>query len=121
VLETVVVKPRYEVAGIKGYDCHSSEEHKEFGAYKDALKWATDQADKLARKNACARGAGSVNVIIDVSDNSADLPGFENMPQPEEAEPGSEDGKKSPEKNRLLLETIVTARAIGTLKWLQGK
>lgn len=99
VQEIVSIRPRYEVAGISGYDCHSSEVRCFFDDYSKALEWAKSEADRLARKNAAARGASDINIILDISENSAQLPGYE-------------------EQNRLHLETLITARAIGKLKWL---
>ncbi len=91
--ETVIIKPRYEVAGITGYGCHSSADYKEFEDYEPALQWAIDHGRHQAKTIALSMGAKEVEVIVDHKEQVADLG--------EEKEDG------------ILLEGRVVVRAIG--------
>jgi len=103
--EEVIVRPRYEVFGVAGYACYTSEGKKEFADYDEALEWARSEVVRIAEENAVRRGAGQVSVIVDTRNNSVKLSGAY----------ASDNGESG---NLLLLETVVTARAIGTLKWI---
>lgn len=102
--EEVIIKPHYEIAGIAGYSCHSPAEMKEFLKYEDALEWSRAEAEKTAREVALARGAGDIDITVDVVSSSINLPGSS-------SEEDSTDGV-------ILLETKVKAYAVGTIKWL---
>jgi len=103
--EEIIIRPIYEVYGISQYMCYSSIGNQSFNNYDDALEWAKIEAVKIAKENAHARGSGKVSIITDINSNSATLSGIYASDNDEDA-------------NKLLIETSVTARAIGTLKWL---
>lgn len=105
--ETITVRPRYEVFGIAGYIGHSSDGRVEFEDYREALQWAETEAEKLARLKAEARGAREVSVTVASVSNAVQLDAFY-------ADETEDDG------NKLLLETKVTARAVGALGWHAG-
>ena len=91
VKEEIEIRPIYNVSGIEGYICHSTEGRKEFEKYDQAVAWAISQAEDIVKKKGNARDAGKLSIFSEVKDS----------------------------KNKdILLETIVTARGIGTFKWL---
>lgn len=116
--EEVIIRPHYEVFGITGYICYSSDGRKEFAMYDEALEWAKLEAARLAKENAMARGAGDVRIVIDIRDNAVNLPGFYASDEIKIDVPEKSSDGQERKNNSLLLETTVTARAIGTLKWL---
>lgn len=118
--ETVILRPKYDVYGITGYMVYSSSEPREFAYYEEALEHARAEAVRLARETAAARGSGDVDIFVDIQDNSVALSGYYSDELTKESTDNtSPDGSPAAKKdNRLLLETIITARAMGTLKWL---
>lgn len=109
--ETVVICPRtVAVIGITGYYCYSSCENKEFLRYQDALTWGKKHAESIACRIAAERGADSIETAVEVFTNDVELL--------------SDYGKSDTEpptvraENKLLIETVVTARATGKIKWI---
>jgi N-methylhydantoinase A/oxoprolinase/acetone carboxylase beta subunit len=90
--EAVMIRPNYYVSGIIGYGCHSSRNYFETQEYDSALKWARQDALKGAREQASAMGALDVQV---------DINSYQRKGETKENSEG------------LLLETVITARAIG--------
>jgi N-methylhydantoinase A/oxoprolinase/acetone carboxylase beta subunit len=88
--EAVLIKPRYENTGITGYGCHGSSSYFETEDYEEALAWARKTAFEFAREQAEAMGAS--NITVEVNDRSSL---FEDT------------------EVQLLMETVVTAKAIG--------
>ncbi|MDA8425693.1 MAG: hydantoinase/oxoprolinase family protein [Treponema sp.] len=150
--ETVIVRPRYSVAGITGYISFSSAENRSFSEYDEALEWARRTARELAQSSAAARGAREIEISVSVDDSAVQLPGAyaEGLPAETEAADEVADGNDdesegeslakpdsgprlgaaaaAPERpstaarppapgSRLLLETLVTARAAGKITW----
>ncbi|NJD01586.1 MAG: hydantoinase/oxoprolinase family protein [Ruminiclostridium sp.] len=111
--ETVVIRPRtIAVVGVTGYYCYSSLEKKEFREYQDALAWAVNQSESIACSVAADRGADLVETKVEVFENAVDVL----------SDYGKSDVNPDIEKtdNRLLIETIVTARATGKIKWIRN-
>lgn len=121
--EKVIIRPKYESAGLDGYTCYSSVNRKEFSDYNEALNWSKFEASKIAREKALARGAAEVNVVTEVNKNEVALSGYftdaeiENQ-FPEVAAESELETSEEPENNMFLIEVTVTARAIGSLKWI---
>lgn len=90
--EKVLIKPHYEVSGISGYGCHSSQEYYETTDYKKALEWAKEKAGKGALEKAAAMGGKDVEVTVEFVENNAST-------------------REAPDG--LLLETVVIGRGIG--------
>jgi N-methylhydantoinase A/oxoprolinase/acetone carboxylase beta subunit len=103
--EKIIIRPIYEVFGVSRYACYSSSEKQSFEKYDDALEWSKLEVVRLAKENARTRGSGEVSIVTDICDNRATLSGIYASEEDEES-------------NKLLIETSVTARAIGTIKWI---
>jgi N-methylhydantoinase A/oxoprolinase/acetone carboxylase beta subunit len=112
--ERVVIKPRYTVAGIEGYDCFSSRIKQYFENYAEAVEWAKQEAEALARQSALDRGAGEINIAVDVSENDATINVYDEMGEDEEKQIQQQSRSK-----KLLLETLVLAHASGGVKWME--
>ncbi len=109
--EMVVIRPRtVAVVGIIGYYCFSTVERKEFPTYPEALDWARKHAGWVASRIAEERGADAVETFIDVFRNEVDL---QNDYGKSDTEP-----QTAKTENRMHIETIVTARATGKMKWI---
>jgi N-methylhydantoinase A/oxoprolinase/acetone carboxylase beta subunit len=88
--ETVLIKPRYDSTGITGYGCHGTYAYMETDDYDEAVKWARETAAKYAESQAQAMGASNITVEVNESSNlynDSDI--------------------------QLLMETVITARAVG--------
>ena len=129
--ESVVIKPQYSAAGITGYIGFSPSENKEFQKHADAVEWAKTKANELARKSALERGADEVEISVTVNNNEAEISSTykddtkEDVGGPDgssgntvKIETAGRDKNCSHRGNQLLLETIVTARAAGKIKWV---
>lgn len=108
--ERVIIKPRYTVAGVEGYDCFSPRLKMYFSDYQQAKDWSIEEAKEVVGEMALARGATSYNVSIELNENDTDINILPDLDG--EKEEGMESTRK------ILLETIVTARALGSLKWI---
>lgn len=94
--ESITIRPRsVAVIGVTGYSCHASDIKKEFSDYGTALEWAKVQIEASVRKTAEDRGAEAVEVVLGINNNEAEINGG----------------------NRLFIETTVSARATGKIKW----
>ena len=114
--ESVLVRPRYSVSGITGYLAYSSEENRSFAGLEEALEWAKARARELASRDAARRGAVTVDIDLQVETNEAEIAagvveGAASGGRNREA--GQRSGQGSP--SRILVETIVRARASGTI------
>lgn len=129
--EDVLIKPQYSVAGITGYIGFSSNENKAFKKHADAVKWAKTKANDLARKSALDRGADEVEISITVNDNEVEISStykddtqkgvdvsVDSSGNTVKFETIGEDENYGKSGNQLFLETIVTARAAGKIKWV---
>lgn len=129
--ESVVIKPQYSTIGITGYIGFSPSENKEFQKHGDAVEWAKTKAYDMARTSALDRGADEVDISVIVNDNEAEISSTykEDTGKDVEALAGScgntvlnetmsKDRVLNKKGNKLLLETIVTARAGGKIKWI---
>ena len=113
--ERIIIKPRYTVAGIEGYDCFSPRIKVSFENYEEALEWAKEEAEALARQSALERGAGEVDVTVDVKENNTRINIFNNRI-------GDEEDKEDTEQevsDKILLETVIEAYASGNFKWIE--
>ena len=108
--EKVVIKPRYSAAGVEGYDCFSSRQKAYFDDYEKAKAWAEKEAKEAARELALAKGATTCDVSIQVDENITQINVFVSS-----TEKGNQEEAITRE---LLLETTITARAIGGLNWI---
>ena len=118
--EIVFIKPKHTVAGIIGYYCNSSEQNREFVKYEESLEWSKMEAERIATDKAIARGAGSVSTVINVNESNIDT--FEVTSLEIDLDTSIDKSKQAGSKEigkgvQILLETSITARAIGTLKW----
>ena len=110
------MRPRYSVSGITGYLAYSSEENRSFAGLEEALEWAKARARELASRDAARRGAVTVDIDLQVETNEAEIAagvveGAASGGRNREA--GQRSGQGSP--SRILVETIVRARASGTI------
>lgn len=122
--EIVTIKPIYEAEGISRYSCSSSEQHSNFESYEEAINWSKEEARRIASEKALERGSGEISVILN-TDEKDFIPGYNEFEAATETEFdfGDIDNINSSDKESfkggsLLLETVVIARAVGTLKWL---
>ncbi len=112
--ETVLIRPRMvAVIGITGYYCYSSIEKKEFLTYEEALAWAKKHAEAAACRIAGERGADAVETFVEVQRNDVDIQSDYSKNDPVQKEVRND--------NKLLLETIITARATGKVKWIRNQ
>ncbi|MCK9253764.1 MAG: hydantoinase/oxoprolinase family protein [Clostridiales bacterium] len=106
----VLIKPRYAVAGITGYDGFSKARTCHFETHDRAVAWAWEQAEQEARQAAAERGARQADVQLSVDKRDAAIAAVRDetdLVRPQAAAP-------------VYLETVVQARAIGRidLAWL---
>lgn len=107
--ESILIKPQYSAAGITGYIGFTSAENIEFQEHINAVEWAKTKAYDLATEAALSRGADEVEITVLINNNEAEISSV----YLDDAKEGAE----IPKGNQLLLETIVTARAAGKIKW----
>ena len=91
-----------------------------FPEHSQAVEWAKVGAGDLAEKSALARGAEEIEISISVDDNEVQISaayaeGSPAASERVEAAPAASDGNTGGAS--LLLETLVTARAAGKIKW----
>lgn len=104
-VESVTVRPKDS-----GYFCYSSLHRKEFASYEEALSWARKEAEEIAIKRAQERGGVDIYVTTEVLEDTVDLPILNAIDELAEQEE---------DKNSIfLIETVVTARAVGSIKGL---
>ena len=128
--ENIIIKPQYSVAGITGYIAFSPAENRTFIKYQESVAWAKGKAAELARSSAMAKGADQVEVSVSVYDDTAEIAGYRFTREKSDSEGQSDDDgfldlpyqaaadqNAGDERNRLLLETVVSARAVGKIKW----
>lgn len=108
--ERIVIQPRYTMAGAEVFDCFSSRVKMNFDSYKEAVKWAKEEAKDIAEQLARARGAGEWDISIQVDENYTHINVIDSQ--------GSESDQDAQSTRELLLETLVTARAVGGIKWI---
>jgi len=89
--EVVLIKPRYDNSGIIGYGCHGSFDYFETEEYEEALAWSKKTASEYARQSAQAMGAA--NIVVEVTENSSIY---------------------QDSKIKLLMEVVITAKAVGS-------
>ena len=114
----LTVKPDQEMGGPGGFHVYGAEEKPWFAEYDEALAWAKDNGEGLAAEQARSQGAGTVHTSHQVREKVGYITPAEDDPQrlamfnggvaPEVVQPQS-DG--------ILLETVVTARALGEMNW----
>lgn len=127
--ENIVIKPQYSVSGITGFIAFAQAEMHAFKNHADSIAWAKTRAHELALAAALARGADDVEIAVFTRDNEVEIAGevpaeqTENADESAGADKPETDGPLDAEKlmgrssNQLLLETIVSARAVGKVKW----
>lgn len=125
--EAVSIRPQYDRDKINGYICYSAERRKKFSKYEEALEWAKELAVSIAKRKAAARGAGEVNVVLSLKkmDGTGEIieKDINGVDKPILHETNSEETNSvsiQQELNNMVLETIVTARVVGKLKWLES-
>jgi hypothetical protein len=107
----VLIKPRYAVAGITGYDGFSKARTCHFETHDRAVAWAWEQAEQEARQAAAERGARQADVQLSVDKRDAAIAAVRDetdLVRPQAAAP-------------VYLETVVQARAIGGSIWPGSK
>lgn len=107
--ERVIIKPRYAMAGVEEYDCFSPRMKMYFDDYEEAKSWAMEEAKTVAEEIIRAKGATRYNIDVELHENNTEINVY-----PSDALGGDEDTQTVRE---ILLETVVTARAIGGLNW----
>lgn len=107
--ESILIKPQYSAAGITGYIGFSPLGNEEFKEHIDAIEWAKAKAYHMAKESALLRGADEVEISVMVDNDIADIA----SPCTDDAESGAATESVA----QILLETIVTASAIGKIKW----
>ncbi|HZJ57042.1 MAG TPA: hydantoinase/oxoprolinase family protein [Clostridia bacterium] len=109
--ESVIIRPRYIMTGVELYDCFSSGEKRQFNNYEKAKEWALAEARTLASDLVKAKGAAYWDISVELCENNTEInaysPGIL----------GEKDQEQSEITREILLETTVTARGIGGLKW----
>ncbi|MDD2442752.1 MAG: hypothetical protein PHG76_11635, partial [Eubacteriales bacterium] len=106
----VLIKPRYAVSGITGYDGFSKTRTCHFETHDHAVAWAREQAEQEARRAAAERGARQADVQLSVDRRDAAIAAVRNETDPVRPQSAAP----------VYLETVVQARAIGRidLAWL---
>lgn len=114
--ESVLLRPRYSISGVTGYLAYSSEENRSFVELEEAVEWARARAAELASLAAVRRGATGINVEVRVEANEADIATGIVEGAGAETTRGDSVGPVSHSKpSRILVETIVRARASGKI------
>jgi N-methylhydantoinase A/oxoprolinase/acetone carboxylase beta subunit len=109
------VVPEYTASGISGYGVFSEKGVGNFKTYQKALDAALKAASSDAVEAAKARGAGDASVKTDVFENKAEVPiVFADGFRPEE------ENRDTQETDSFLVETVVTAVAVGRPAWDKG-
>ncbi len=111
-VKTVRIVPEYTPSGISGYNLFSQKGGSCFKDYEEALNAAARKAEEEAAESARARGAYSISVKVEIYENKADVPiAFAEGFEPEDRD------DKTPETDSFLVETLVTATALGKPAW----
>lgn len=129
----IIIKPQYSVSGITGYLAFAQAEMHPFKTHDDSIEWAKNKAHELAMAAAQARGAGDIEMTVMIKNSEvavgAEVPlaasdDLEHAPadaepvgQPDPESPLDADQIMGSASNQLLLETIVSARAVGKVRW----
>ncbi|WZL79706.1 hydantoinase/oxoprolinase family protein [Eubacteriales bacterium mix99] len=121
--ERIIIKPRYTVAGVEGYDCFSPRVKKHFDDYAKARDWSKGEGKDLVGELAMAKGASDYDISIEMDENKTEIniPGSQSEKEKEEQGEHGEQGKHGEQEEstrEILIETIITAKAIGSLKWV---
>lgn len=109
--ESVIIKPRYAMTGVGIYDCYSTRKKMQFEDYEKAKEWAQEEAMAMARDLVIAKGAAFYDIFVEFKEHNTEINVY-----PSDM-PGQESQNQSGITREILLETVVTARAIGGLKW----
>lgn len=127
--ENIVIKPQYSVSGITGFIAFAQAEMHAFKNHADSIEWAKTRAHELALASALARGAGDVEITVFTRNNEVEIAGEVPAEQTDDADDPAATGHTDPDEpldaekimgvagHQLLLETIVSARAVGKVKW----
>lgn len=129
----IIIKPQYSVSGITGYIAFAQAEMHPFKTHHDSIEWAKNKANELALAAALARGAGDIEMAVTIKNSEVAVGGeipiatpddLEHGPdniapagQPDQEGPLDADQIMGQASNQLLLETIVSARAVGKVRW----
>ncbi|HUX41750.1 MAG TPA: hydantoinase/oxoprolinase family protein [Rectinemataceae bacterium] len=112
---SVLIRPRYTISGVTGYLAYSSEENRSFVELEEALEWAKARAAELALGEAVRRGAADAAVELRVEANEADI--TTGIVEGGGGGAGDTGAHASPSRpSRILVETIVKARASGKIR-----
>jgi N-methylhydantoinase A/oxoprolinase/acetone carboxylase beta subunit len=130
--EQILIKPVYSPGGITGYLAFSTAEKATFAKRADAVEWARTKASEMVAVSARARGAAVFEQSVTVLHDQLDISGMrergahhivEETFVPDaghsaatvETVPPDDEQEQEQERKQLLLETVVTARAIGKI------
>lgn len=128
--EKITIKPVYSPGGISVFIAFSTQERVEFYKLPDAVEWAKSKVFEMAAASASARGAEEFEITVTVLHDEVDISGMrENGVRKivEETDPSAalvadtapDAGSETPDEEvkKLLLETVVAARAIGKISY----
>lgn len=117
VTSEALIKPRYAVSGITGYDGFSKTGTCHFKAHAAALLWARAQAETEARGVAAERGAERVDVQVSINKREVPVANDRVQIASEDTAEGlnAQIAVNSGLSVSVYLETVVQARAIGRI------
>ncbi|AET69843.1 N-methylhydantoinase A/acetone carboxylase, beta subunit [Desulfosporosinus orientis DSM 765] len=121
----VMVEEKIIIIPKNGFIGYSTFENKKFTKHSDAVEWAETKVYEMAKTSAQLRGAVDVEIFVTVHNNEVEVFGVSD----ENVECGVKDSSNKnsiqsnkikadesvSQKNKLLIETIVTARAVGNI------
>jgi len=121
----VMVEEKILIIPNNGFICYSTFENKRFSKHIDAVEWAKTKVYEMAMTSARQRGAVDVRISVTVQNNEVEVSGLSvgNI-ECEDEDPSNKNMNQSDElmadesvnsKNKLLIETVITARAIGNI------
>ena len=117
---SIIIKPQNEAAGITTYIAFSASGNRVFLTRSDSIEWAKAEVERMARESALAKGADRVEVSVTAADNEVDISGYYLEEKEKATDAAQADNEPNPERsgNMLYLESVVSARAVGKVKWV---
>jgi hypothetical protein len=112
------IKPDQEMGGPGGFHVYGAEEKPWFNEYEEALAWACGESEKLAAEQARSQGAGVIHASHQVREKVGYITPAEDDPQRLAMFNGGVAPElMQPQNDGILLETVITARALGEMDW----
>lgn len=117
---SIIIRPQNEAAGITTFIAFSATGNRVFLKHSDSIVWAKAEVEEMARASALAKGADHVEISVTAVDNEVDISGYYLEMKENDASASSAASEPNAEKtgNLLFLESVVTARAVGKVKWV---